>query len=632
MKKNNFLLKFSVILGLSLSVFTFAEPDQAITEENTSKQNMAEDIKGTVAPWLNLEHSLINNDLKNIVSQVNNISEKLPQSLFLKEKGYLISSISGDFDQAINYGNEYLELASLYEIVDNPTTLNISIMTKTYQTLKDFKEGKISKEEAFANLPNIDSKENNLNIIDTIIIEIAKVRLAPSAEVVTNSLKKLNAISKAYGLYYAIEVAYMEKDIFQLSQNLLNNPAIITLLSPAQITNYTTFLKNNDMLLEADRIINIWQSTYTERKFMDFTKVTDKVFAKTEIAALANDYLFFGNFINSQYRESSSGLFYQINHWLNPSPQSYVFIAGHYANIQDFELAIENIDVLRDDPVFADISQVYKLIFLIDAEQYDEALEIAMLLEQKYPQSYIIADFKGDIYRRTRDLKKAELASQDVIKFMKEDEEVYNKQGWAVHYQLGVLQEQQGDWESAQNNLKESIALKKDNQYALNYLAYSWANNGVNLEEAKTMLLDAVAKSPNNGHIVDSLGWLYYRQGNLALALSTLERALQLEPQPAEINDHYADALWYAGYKKEAMYHWQRAVDLDEDSETPAAGIDMVKEKLKYKRPFVAPGEKPLSAEQKQKIKDGKFEFVQDDDIADILETQIIIDEESSAS
>ena len=81
----------------------------------------------------------------------------------------------------------------------------------------------------------------------------------------------------------------------------------------------------------------------------------------------------------------------------------------------------------------------------------------------------------------------------------------------------------------------------------LNYLGYSWVDKGRNLDEALAMIKTAVDLRPNDGYIVDSLGWAYYRLGRYDEAVTQLERAVELQPDDSVINDHLGDASGGSG-------------------------------------------------------------------------------------
>ena len=97
----------------------------------------------------------------------------------------------------------------------------------------------------------------------------------------------------------------------------------------------------------------------------------------------------------------------------------------------------------------------------------------------------------------------------------------------------------------------------------LNYLGYSWVDMGINLDEGLDMIRSAVDQRPNDGYIVDSLGWAYYRLGRYQEAVEQLERAAELRPEDPVINDHLGDAYWQVGRKLEATFQWNHARDLD---------------------------------------------------------------------
>ena len=101
----------------------------------------------------------------------------------------------------------------------------------------------------------------------------------------------------------------------------------------------------------------------------------------------------------------------------------------------------------------------------------------------------------------------------------------------------------------------------------LNYLGYSWVDQGINLDEAFGMLRRAVELKPRDGYIIDSLGWAHYRMGRFDEAVRELERAVDLKPADPVINDHLGDAYWRVGRRLEARFQWNHARDLNPDPE-----------------------------------------------------------------
>jgi tetratricopeptide (TPR) repeat protein len=92
----------------------------------------------------------------------------------------------------------------------------------------------------------------------------------------------------------------------------------------------------------------------------------------------------------------------------------------------------------------------------------------------------------------------------------------------------------------------------------------------MNLTRALAMIQKAVQASPNDGYIIDSLGWAYYRMGRYADAVTQLEQAATLRPNDPEINDHLGDAYWQVGRKLEAHFQWNVAYSLDTEGDVKA--------------------------------------------------------------
>ena len=111
------------------------------------------------------------------------------------------------------------------------------------------------------------------------------------------------------------------------------------------------------------------------------------------------------------------------------------------------------------------------------------------------------------------------------------------------------------------------LALSPDQPIVLNYLGYSLADMGIKLDESREMLLKAVEQRPGDGFIVDSLGWVYFRQGLFDDAVAFLEQASELDPSEPIINDHLGDAYWMVDRKREAESQWRRALAFGAEEE-----------------------------------------------------------------
>ncbi len=146
--------------------------------------------------------------------------------------------------------------------------------------------------------------------------------------------------------------------------------------------------------------------------------------------------------------------------------------------------------------------------------------------------------------------------------------------GWALFYARAVARDQNHNWAGSEADLLHALELSPEQPTVLNYLGYSWAEKGVRLAEARQMIEKAVQLQPNDGAIVDSLGWVMLRQGDSQGAVRLLERATELRPDDPTINGHLGDAYAAAGRRLEAEYQWRRALLLHPE-EAEAARLRM---------------------------------------------------------
>jgi tetratricopeptide (TPR) repeat protein len=151
------------------------------------------------------------------------------------------------------------------------------------------------------------------------------------------------------------------------------------------------------------------------------------------------------------------------------------------------------------------------------------------------------------------------------------------KDNWGIYYARGICYERSHEWPEAEADFKEALALYPDQPQVLNYLGYSWVDKGVHLDEAMDMIRKAVKQRPDDGYIVDSLGWAYFKLGNYPEAVKNLEHAIELKPEDPTINDHLGDAYWRVGRTLEAHFQWEHARDMNPDPED----LPKIEQKLK---------------------------------------------------
>ncbi len=142
---------------------------------------------------------------------------------------------------------------------------------------------------------------------------------------------------------------------------------------------------------------------------------------------------------------------------------------------------------------------------------------------------------------------------------------------WRLLYARGIALERSKQWPRAEADFLRALEFEPDEPFVLNYLGYSWVEQGKNLDKAEEMIRKAVELRPGDGYIVDSLGWVLFRLGRHEEAVVHLERAVELKPEDPVINDHLGDAYWAVGRQREARYQWQTALASKPEPELKAA-------------------------------------------------------------
>lgn len=139
-----------------------------------------------------------------------------------------------------------------------------------------------------------------------------------------------------------------------------------------------------------------------------------------------------------------------------------------------------------------------------------------------------------------------------------------------LNFSLGSAYERAGDKKSAEQTFLSILKTRPEHAGTLNYLGYMWAEEGINLDRAAEMLTRAVTQEPRNGAFIDSLGWVYYRQGKLELAEKYLTDATRLLPRDATVHEHLGDVFAKRGDLVRALSLYRVALGLDPEAKDEA--------------------------------------------------------------
>lgn len=258
----------------------------------------------------------------------------------------------------------------------------------------------------------------------------------------------------------------------------------------------------------------------------------------------------------------SARVFAQIVLGLDPEMVAARFlIAESYAQGNNIDEALRQYDRIPPDHGEYRTAMHKKADILAAAGRVDEAENLLRTLFETFADPETLIRL-GDVYRVNGDFAAALRAYERVSGLLPDP---LPPNHWYLAYARGMVRERLGDWTGAESDLKLALALRPDNPYIMNYLAYGWADQGINLGDALSLLENAALLRPGDGHITDSLGWVHYRMGNYNQAVPYLERAVEMLPYDPIVNDHLGDAYWRAGRKIEARFQWQRARNATQD-------------------------------------------------------------------
>ena len=229
----------------------------------------------------------------------------------------------------------------------------------------------------------------------------------------------------------------------------------------------------------------------------------------------------------------------------------------HYAQV---------VDVLRQVPPTDPLAPVVQLHLADDEARIGEQADALALLDKlagSYPDRPEPLVQKGDILSTQKDFTAAAQAYGEAIKRLANP----GKQDWFIYYARGAAEERLHQWPQSEADMQFALTLYPGQPVVLNFLGFSWADQNRNLPQAHEMIQKALDQRPNDGEIVDSLGWVLLRQGAAHDAVRVLEKAAEMMPVDPTITGHLGDAYWETGRHLEAEEQWRRALALGAEPE-----------------------------------------------------------------
>jgi tetratricopeptide (TPR) repeat protein len=226
-----------------------------------------------------------------------------------------------------------------------------------------------------------------------------------------------------------------------------------------------------------------------------------------------------------------------------------------YYGLKEYSRAISHFRQVAEDSRFYADAVIYTAFLYQESDRPEEAIRFLETAVDRSPDQadfiYYLAVFQEEAGRlaETQALLKRGIA---------------NHPGNAkLHFRLGVVSDKMGDKAACIAEMKRVIELDPKHANALNYLGYTYAEMGQNLDEAERLIKRALSLTPNDGYITDSLGWVYYQQGKFEKALSYLKKAVERVPDDPIILEHLGDVYRKLGDKQNALKYYRQSLEND---------------------------------------------------------------------
>jgi len=248
---------------------------------------------------------------------------------------------------------------------------------------------------------------------------------------------------------------------------------------------------------------------------------------------------------------------------------AHALIGEIHEDAELYERAIEAYEKISEDSPLWPSAEIQIATNLDRMEKFDEALARIDGLIAARPDYYDALVARGNLMRLHEKWVEAAEAYTRALALV----DTLEREHWTVAYFRAIANERAGKWTEAEADFRTALRLEPDHPSVLNYLGYSLVDMNQKLDEAMDMIAKAVELRPNDGYIVDSLGWAHYQLGDYEEAVEHLERAIglscgdhQCSADPV-INDHLGDAYWRVGRRIEARFQWSHARDSDPEPE-----------------------------------------------------------------
>lgn len=339
---------------------------------------------------------------------------------------------------------------------------------------------------------------------------------------------------------------------------------------------YARVLSRRNKFEEALKVTRGWRERNPSQPFLTpditlYEKSQSQPSLVGNVAEGAAEVFYSLGAMGSASRDPLTAMIYlQLARYLAPSDALIgMTLAEYFEQLGQHQRASQLYESVPPESVLSHRAAIGQAVALERLGKTDEAISVLRSLLTREPGDLEASDTLGAILRSKKRWGESAEAYDVALKAAG----LFQARHWSLFYGRAIAYERSKQWDKAEPDFLAALDLLPakprnaregtERAQVLNYLAYSWADMHKNVDKAFEMLREAVALSPGDGAIVDSLGWAYYRLGRYDEAVKELERAVLLKSGDPTINDHLGDAYWKVGRKREAYYKWGQALELN---------------------------------------------------------------------
>ena len=550
---------------LIICLFIFLNISNIVLTKNSGKFSNAKDISNYFSGILSTHDKQFKKSYTHFKS-LNNLEDR--HYTFSKYYQYSLISLGRIRDAAI-----YSKKLNEKKLDDFESNL---IRAVYYLKKKDFKNAtfyfkKIKNKNQPGTIQNLLSTSLNawVNFEDMSDLNSALNLL----DKIPDRFKGLKEIQKVFAHCY-----FKSPKTDAMFERLTSNPAINYSRYYFFHSNYLVLINNEKKaakIIKTSRkkypnnlLLNQLESDFKSRKIFN-----NKFNCQNPEDVIAEIFFIVSNSLTEKNNYISSNFYLNLAKYLNPNFVSFdVLYAENFFILKEYDSAKKIFNEMKKKGSDYNWYASKKIASILTQQEKNK--DAISSLKKSFKK--IINPSIYEIFDYAEFLKNNEMF-EDSIKYYSELLNLIGKKNLLYSQVLdsrGIAYERTGQWNKAEVDLLSSLNISPDNAYVINYLAYSWIEQGINIQKSLKMLRKANELRPDDGYIIDSLGWALFKLKKYKEAKEYLELAVRYMASDPVINDHYADALWMNNKSLQARYYWSYVLRLEKTEEVLKKNIE----------------------------------------------------------